>query len=80
MAVLSKAARAAKLRTLAEIEGFAGIEDLLERFATDSVGPAICTNAGCDYTAELEPDAREGWCEACRTRTVASALVLAELI
>jgi hypothetical protein len=37
-------------------------------------------NEGCDYTAEMEPDQTQGWCEACGTNTVASALVLAGLI
>jgi hypothetical protein len=34
-------------------------------------------NDGCDYTADMEPDQDRGWCEACDTNTVASALVLA---
>ena len=46
----------------------------------DSVSPAICLNDGCDYTTEMEPDQDRGWCEACRTNTVASALVLAGII
>jgi len=44
------------------------------------VSPAICMNDGCDYTAEMEPDQDRGWCEACGTNTVASALILAGLI
>jgi len=35
---------------------------------------------GCDYTAEMEPDQEEGYCEACGGNTMVSALVLAELV
>ena len=72
--------RRAKLDQLVEIEGYDSLDDLLAATISDSVSPAICMNEGCDYTAEMEPDQREGWCEACGTNTVASALVLAGLI
>jgi hypothetical protein len=69
-----------KLRELAEIEGFASVEELLEACVHDSVSPGICTRDGCDYTAEVEPDQAEGWCEECRAPSVKAALVLAGLI
>ena len=69
-----------KLEQLAEIEGFASIEELLEACVHDSVNPGICTREGCDYTCEVEPDQAQGWCEECKAPSVQSALVLAELI
>lgn len=77
---LSRDDRQAKLRTLAEIEGFAEVQDLLEGASYDSVSPGICTREGCEYTAEVEPDQDRGHCEECGTGTVQGALVLAELI
>lgn len=61
--VLSRKARLKKLRTLAEIEGYESVEDMLEATALDAISPAICVADGCDYSAEMEPDQREGWCE-----------------
>ncbi len=78
--VLSNQDPRGKLEKLAEIEGFTTVEDLLEAASYDGVSPAICINAGCDHTAEMEPDQDEGHCEECRTRTMQSALVLAGLI
>ena len=72
--------RRAKLDQLIELEGCAGLDELLEAAALDSVSPAICTNDGCNYTAEMEPDQEQGYCEFCGTNTVVSALVLAGLI
>ena len=72
--------RRAKLDQLIELEGCAGLGELLEAAALDSVSPAICTNDGCNYTAEMEPDQEQGYCESCGTNTVVSALVLAGLI
>lgn len=69
-----------KLETLADIEGYADIMDLLEAVSTDSVCPGICMNKDCDYTAEVEPDSTSGWCEECSTQTVKSALILAGVI
>lgn len=78
--VLSEEARRAKLRELANIEGYETVEEMLEEAVCDAVSPAICTHEDCDYTAEMEPDQDQGWCDECRKNTVASALVLAELI
>lgn len=68
-----------KLEALAEIEG-EDVMELLERAMFDSVSPGICMNKGCDYSTEVEPDQRAGWCEACDTPSVKSALVLAGAI
>lgn len=78
--VLSQQDRERKLKTLAELEGFATVEELLEAASYDSVSPAICVNPGCEYTAEMEPDQDGGHCEECGTKTVQAALVLAKLI
>lgn len=78
--VLSSKSRRKKLAALAEIEGFDTAEDMIEATSLDVVSPAICINDDCDYTAEMEPDQTEGWCEMCDTNTVQAALVLAGLI
>jgi hypothetical protein len=72
--------RAAKLRKLAGIEGFASVHAMLEASVSDCVSPGICCRAGCDYTTEVEPDQDRGWCEACGAPGVQSALILAQLI
>jgi hypothetical protein len=69
-----------KLEKLAEIEGFDDELDLLQEATGDSVCPGICTNRGCDYTNEVEPDQDQGYCEVCGTQTVKSALVLGGVI
>ena len=79
MTVLSDDTRQAKLRELASDFGHPTVERLLEIVATDSVVPAICVRNECDYTTVMEPNQRKGYCEACRNRTVQSALVLAGL-
>jgi hypothetical protein len=77
---LSTAVRRAKLRKLAETEGFESVHKMLEAATFDSVSPGICVQEGCDYTTEVEPDQTEGWCEACGRGSVASALILAGFI
>lgn len=72
--------KAEKLMRLCEIEGYKDPYDLLQAAMGDSVCPAICMTEGCDYTAEMEPDQREGYCEACGGNTMMSALVLADII
>lgn len=72
-------ATAEKLETLAEQYGYSA-EELLEEYGLDSIVPGICMNPGCEFTTEYEPDQREGWCGACGTTTVRSALVLAGFI
>jgi hypothetical protein len=72
--------KAHKLMRLCEIEGYKSPYDLLEAVAGDSVCPAICMTEGCEYTAEMEPDQDEGYCELCGGNTVTSALRLAGFI
>jgi hypothetical protein len=72
--------KATKLMKLCEAEGFDSLDDLLKISVADSVCPAICMTEGCDYTAEMEPDQTEGYCEACGGNTVTSVLILAGLI
>jgi len=69
-----------KLNVLAELEGYPDRMDMLEDAVFDSLCPAICTNTNCDAIADLEPDQDRGWCEACGTNTMKSALILAGLI
>ncbi len=70
---------ASKLDTLAESCGLT-VTSFIEEYALDDVVPGICMNPDCDYTAEYEPDQRQGWCEVCGTTTVRSGIVLAGLI
>jgi len=65
-----------KLERLAEIEGL-DVMEMLERCICDSVAPGICTNDGCSYSTEVEPDSRGGFCEECGTQSVVSCLILA---
>lgn len=69
-----------KLEQLAQIEGYTDTLDLLQDASIDSVNPGICTNPDCDYTTEVEPDQAHGYCENCCTYTVASPLVLEDII
>ena len=80
---LSKEQRAAKLAKLVELEGFPSADELFAASIADSVCPAICCNPAnpdCDYTAEMEPDQTQGWCEECEHGTLVSGLVLGGLI
>ena len=80
MQLRNKSTRTAtKLETLLDAFGFATIDELAEysMFGSGPGAPAICTNAHCDYTTEYESDCVHGWCEVCRTNTVASGLVIA---
>ena len=80
MSSIALSHKAQKLMKLCDIEGFENVEDVLFSSITDSVCPAICMTEGCEHTAELEQDSREGYCEACGGNTMVSALVLAGLI
>ena len=83
MRVLSEDVRAAKLAKLIQIEGFEDENALFAAAISDSVCPAICCNPDnpeCDYTAEMEPDQTEGWCEVCEGGTLVSGLVLGGII
>jgi hypothetical protein len=77
---LSKSERKAKLQKLAELEGFETVDEMFDAAVSDSVCLGICINPGCEYTADVEPDQRRGYCENCGTPTVKSCLVLADLI
>jgi len=68
-----------KLSDLAAIEGM-DVMEMLEAGTFDSVCMGICTNKGCNYTTEVEPDSSDGYCEDCGTNTVSSALRLAGMI
>ena len=72
--------KAEKLIKLCEAEGFASIDDLCESAVMDGLCPAICMTEGCDHIAEMEPYQHEGYCEACGSNTLCSALVLAGMI
>ncbi len=77
---MDDALRRAKLAKLIEIEGYESLEQLLEAVIGDSVSPAICVNADCNYTCEMEPDQERGYCDECRTNTMVAAPVLAGII
>jgi hypothetical protein len=72
--------KGSKLMKLCDDFGFETITELLGAAITDSVCPAICMTEGCDYTTEMEPDQRKGYCEQCGGNTVMSALALADII
>jgi hypothetical protein len=61
-----------KLALLTEYEGFDDPLALAEEsmFGSGAGSPGICMNEGCDYTTNVEPDSRSGWCEECETNTV----------
>ena len=70
---------ASKLDALAWEWGMT-VHQFLDTYALDETVPGICMNPDCLYTARVEPDQEEGWCEACCTSSVRSCLVLAGLI
>lgn len=69
-----------KIERLAIDYGYPSVIKLLEAATFDSICPGICTNEGCDYSTDVEGDARANHCECCGTQSVASALVLAEVV
>ena len=72
--------KAQQLMRLCEIEVYQNPLDLLQAAMADSVSPASCMTEGCEYTAQMEKDQDEGYCEACGGNTVMSALRLADVI
>jgi hypothetical protein len=68
-----------KLDQLAHEYGMS-VTAFIEEYALDEVVPGICLNEECVYTADVEPDQRQGWCGDCGTTTVRSGIVLAGLI
>ena len=77
---LLESEREAKIQKLAYLEGFDTVEELLDAAVSDSVCPGICVRPSCDYTTEVEPDQRHGYCEVCGTQTVKSCLILAGIM
>ena len=77
---LSRDERKAKLAKLLTAYGFASFEDPYLVAFRDTVGPAICIAPDCSYTADMELDQQEGYCEACGRNTVQSALIIAGVI
>ena len=69
-----------KLQKLTQDWGYDDELAMLQDATFDSVSPGICTNKGCDYSTEVEPDQAHGYCEVCNTQTVQSALMLAGII
>lgn len=70
----------AKLETAAQIEGYEGPFELLKASITDSLCPAICMNDHCDHIDNFEGDADGIICPLCKTPTVQSILVIAQII
>ena len=54
--------------------------NLMQAAMADCVAPAICMTEGCEYTAKMEKDQDQGYCEVCGGNTVMSALRLADII
>jgi hypothetical protein len=73
-------AKAAKLMTVCEAEGFVTVDDLLVLLVADSLCPAICMTEGCNHVDWLELDQEKGYCERCGGNAMVSVLVLAGLI
>ena len=69
-----------KIQELAHCYGHDCPLDLMGEYILDSLAPAICMNPGCDYTTEMEPDQRAGWCECCETNSVKSLNILLGII
>jgi len=78
MSEIALTQKAVRLLELCETEGFRTVADLVEASIIDSVCPAICME--CGTTAEMEPDQRQGYCEACGRNRMVSGLVLAGFI
>lgn len=57
---IDRSLRKSKPEELAEVLGMS-VDELLESAAIDSVVPGICTNDGCDFTTEYEPDQDAGY-------------------
>lgn len=56
------------------------VKDMLQESADNGIANGICTNSRCQYTANVEPDCEDGWCENCETQSVVSCLILAGII
>lgn len=61
--------------------GFDEPEEMVDSYMSDGgIMPGICTNDGCGYSTEYEPDQEAGHCEACDTLTVVSAAIMLGVI
>ena len=80
MSHIALTGKGAKLMKLCDLEGYKCINDLLQASMKDNICPAICMTERCDHTTEMESDQDEGYCDACGSNTMVSALVLAGLI
>jgi len=73
-----------KFEILMNAEGYSDSIEFIEQecmgFGMRVGVPAICTNEGCDYSTDMEPDQDRGWCDECETNSVVSALILAGII
>ena len=67
-----------RLQLVAEDQGMT-VEQMLDKYATDSVVPGICVKCHMVHDS-CEPDAEENWCDECDEGTVKSILVLAGII
>jgi hypothetical protein len=79
---LTPQVRQQKLAKLLVIEGLSDVEQLFHAglFSNRPGAPSICMNEDCNYTCDMEPDQERGWCDECRTNSMMSGLILAELI
>ena len=68
------------MEELMEAYGCENIEEFLAEYGYDACVPGICTNPGCGYTTEYEPDQDAGWCDNCGENSVVSGLVLLGVI
>ena len=69
-----------KIKQLMDVEGYTDEIEMLEDAINDRFNMGICTNKDCDYTTEVEPDSKTGWCEICEMNTVTSCLMLKGMI
>lgn len=69
----------AKIRMIAERKNIPIIH-LLSESITDVVVPGICVNDKCNNIIDVEPDQKQGFCENCKTNTIKSVLIIADLL
>lgn len=68
------------LREYLEMRCAEDITEVILENEMDSVYEGFCTNDGCEYTTDVEPDCQKGYCENCDTNTVVSILIAAGMI
>jgi len=67
------------LQKLADETGYDTVDDMLAMSIMDSLNPGICISCE-EYTTDVEPDQRNGWCEICDENKVQSCGVLAGIV